>query len=122
VLLENRGNHEIRIWEDWNYWGYFNLSFEVIDSSGKTWVVRKRDTSFTRNWPTYFAIRPGQIHVFDVYFGDERTWEGFPLHRGTEQTVQFRALYDVPESAESKTNAVWTGHLKSESIQVTFVK
>ncbi|HKH48724.1 MAG TPA: hypothetical protein VKM72_29005 [Thermoanaerobaculia bacterium] len=122
VLLQNRSDHEKRIWEDWNSWGYFNLSFEVIDSSGKKWVVKKRDTGFTRNFPSFLAILPGQTHVFDVYFGDDREWEGFPLRRGAEQTVHIRALYDVSETAESKTNEVWAGHLKSESIQVTFVR
>jgi hypothetical protein len=122
VVLQNRGIYEQRIWETWNSWGYFNLSFEVADSTGKKWVVKKRDTGFTRNFPSFLTISPGQTYVFDVYFGDAHEWAGFPLRRGEENTVKMRALYSVPVSAEAKTSDVWTGHLESESITVTFVR
>jgi len=122
VLLANRGDHQQRIWQTWNYWGYYTLSFQITDSAGKSWVVKKRNTMFTRNVPSFLAIPPGQTYVFDIYFGDKHDWDGFPIRRGEEHTVQIRALYDVPVSSESKTYEVWTGHLKSESIQVTFVR
>jgi hypothetical protein len=122
VLLTNRSDRSQRIWETWNSWGYYSLSFEVIDRAGEKRVVKKLDTNFTRNFPSSLAIAPGQTYVFDVYFGDGKTWGGFPIRPGEEQTVQIRAVYDIPTTPESTAHNVWTGHLESESIQATFVR
>ena len=122
VLLRNHGGHDRRIWETSNSWGYFNLFFELTDSAGRKWVIKKRDTIFTVNLPSFITIVPGQIYIFDVYFGNEREWQGLPLQRVESQPVQIRALYDSQPTPESKGSDVWTGHLESPIVNLTFVK
>jgi hypothetical protein len=122
VLIQNRSGHDQRIWETSNSWGYFNLSFELTDSTGKKWVVKKRDTIFTVNLSTFLTISPGQIYIFNIDFVKEREWQAFPIRRVEGQIVQIRAIYDSTETPESKANDVWTGHLESPIINLAFVK
>ena len=54
VLITNKSHQAIRLWEEWNEWGYFNLAFDVVDGNGKVIstifqaVCRKRASRFGR--------------------------------------------------------------------------
>ena len=121
VLVTNKSSEPLKIWEDWNSWGYFAVSFEMSDNSGASWVVKKRaDAIFTRNFPSFVTV-PGNTHVVDVYLGDGKVWEGVPLKRGQSQTVLVRAVFEIPETNESKQYGVWTGRIESGQVEVTFV-
>ena len=123
VVLNNASAAPLRIWEDWNSWGYFALSFEISDDTGKHWTAAKRkEIDFTRNFPSFETIAPANSSVIDVYFGDGKTWDGFPLRKGQEKTVHMRAIFEIVESPESKSSAVWVGRVVSNAVQVTFVK
>ena len=123
VVIRNISSAAQRVWEDWNSWGYFALSFEISDESGKHWIAAKRkEIVFTRNFPSFETIDPGNVLVVDVYLGDDKTWAGFPLQKGQLKKVQLRATYEVRDSPEAKEMHVWTGRIKSKAAEVTFVR
>jgi len=123
VVLQNRSTSPQRAWEWWSSWGWPTLSFELSDASGKHWIAnRRKDMAWSRNSPIFLTIEPGNLAVIDVYFGDAKIWEGFPLVKGQYQEVQMKAIFEVRETPESKERQVWTGRIESEPISVTFVK
>jgi hypothetical protein len=123
VLVQNKSAQPQKVWEGWNSWGYYARSFELSQDEGKHWIVAKlKETVFTRNFPSFQTINPSDVLVLDVFFGDDRIWDGFPLRRGHENKVLLRAVFEISESAESKEYGVWTGRVDSDAIEVTFVR
>jgi hypothetical protein len=122
VLLTNRSDRSQRVWEGWNSWGYYSLSFEITDSAGKTWHVGRKPTAFTKNYASYWTLASGDTLVTDIYFGDPSEWDGFPLRKGEENTVRMRAVFEVAQSPESAKYAVWTGRIESNEVEATFVR
>jgi hypothetical protein len=123
VVVKNTSSLPQRIWQEWNSWGYYCLSFELTDATGKRWIAAKRrDVGWSRNFPRSLTIDPGGIVVIDVPFGDDGPWEGFPLKKGQQATVKIHAIYEVPESPESTELSVWVGRVESNPVEVTFVR
>jgi hypothetical protein len=123
VVLQNTSDVPQRLWQEWNSWGYYSLSFELTDVAGKQWIVAKRrDMRWSRNSPTYETIEPGRQLIVDVYFGDAAQWEGFPLQKGRQPIVQMRAIYEVLESPESKSYGAWVGRVESSPVEVRFAR
>ena len=124
VVLLNTSSDPQRVWEWWNSWGWPTLSFELTDAAGKHWVAgRLKQMAWGRNFPSFDTIGTGEPFVIDVFFGDRRIWEGFPLEKKGELTkVQMRAVFEVPQSAESKEHKVWSGRVESNQVEVTFVR
>jgi len=123
VLVRNNSPRPQKVWESWNSWGYYALSFELSPDKGKNWAVAKlKETVFTRNFPSFQTIIPNGGLVIDVYFGNDAIWEGFPLRRGQENNVLLKAVFEVRDSVESKEYDVWTGRVESDAIDVTFVR
>jgi hypothetical protein len=118
AVIENTGSDSVKLWNDWNSWGYDNLSFEIIDNSGKTSIARRKKAAFTRNFPAVIEIGPGEVIVREVdLLSKTIPWTGFPLPRKAERSkpFQMRALYSIKDSKESKELGVWTGAIRSQS-------
>ena len=122
VLVSNIGSKPLSLWQDWNSWGYYSLSFEMEDATGQKWVAKKKQIGFTRNFPAAWLLSPKQTWVVDVYWGDEDTWQGFPA-RGTERKpLKIRAIFEVRPDKETKQYGVWTGRAESEPVEALFSK
>jgi hypothetical protein len=120
VVLSNTSGVPQRVWQDWCSWGHYALSFELVDDSGKRWVAKRPKTAFSRNFPSWWTLAPGESLVFDVYFGDERAWEGFPRLTNGSQTLAVTAVFEVPHDKEAEDLAVWTGRVVSDTRKLTF--
>ena len=67
VSITNISDEPIRLWEEWNTWGYFSLSFELFDMTGKSLGhIAKSQRRWTVNRPSFVEIKPGQSHEIDV--------------------------------------------------------
>ena len=121
VLITNVSHNTQRIWQDWNSWGYYTLTFELTDGKGQTTIATRPDTAWTFNSPTWWELAPGETHVFEVYFADPKQWINFPMPPvGKPQIYIVRAVYKVSESQESKHYSVWTGDIVSDPVRVLF--
>ena len=122
VVLRNESNETARLWEEWNSWGYFNLTFELFDAHGKSLgEIQKSPINWTRNFPSFIELKPKQLHVIDVYL-NPKTWnvriEPMGNHEGPNK-YSLVVNYSVPKCGEATKHGVWTGTLKSNSIDVT---
>jgi hypothetical protein len=118
VLLTNKSSKEQRLWEDWNSWGYRNLSIEFSDSTGKTWLAKKGIAAWTYNGPTWFSLAPGETHVFTITFPDN--WKNLPKVDGSPAVVTLRAIYEITPDPDPKIRSigVWAGKVMSNPVKV----
>jgi len=58
VLIINHTDTVASFFEDWNSWGYFNISFQVT-ALNTTYVVSKKARDWDKNFPSYKTLFPG---------------------------------------------------------------
>lgn len=117
VVLTNTSGKEQRIWESWNSWGYYNLSFELTGADGKMVKVERGPRGWTRNFRSYLTMKPGEANVFDVRFPDD--WSNLPNVAKKEVLVEQRAVFSIPADKNSEMLGVWSGTVKSPEVSVT---
>jgi len=122
VVLTNVTKAPIRLWREWCSWGYFTLSFEMTDQSGKKVSIQKKPKGWNKNYPDWITILPGEHMVFDVTF-DEATWQNAPsLEANKPQIARLKAIFEIPENVEAKERNIWTGRVSSPEYTYTFYR
>lgn len=116
VVLTNVSEHTARLWETWNSWGFYNLTFELTDAEGKRRTVERWCAGWSRNFASWFLLKPGERYVFDIWFPGE--WRGLPEVKGKAQEVSLRAVYAIPEDDSARTVGVWSGTVRSAEVKV----
>ena len=113
VIIENISNKPQSHFDEWNSWGYCNLSLQWTDADGKTGTVAKVPRGWDRNFPTATILQPGEALVRGVSF-DPKLWQGWPTGTGSI-TLTLKVLYhskDEPKIPNSATG--WTGTVVSK--------
>lgn len=114
VVLTNISEESQAVWQDWNSWGYQNISFELTTSDGRKVIVSRRQEAFTRNFPSRFLIEPGEHQVYAVRL--DKRWETHPsLPKPNEMPITLRAIYEVHPTPEAAQYKVWTGRVESRT-------
>ncbi len=81
-------------------------------------VAKKKPMEWTKNYPDFMELAPGEHYVIDVY--PHRGWTGFPLPAsGKEMKLKLRAVYEIRPDDDSKKLNVWTGRIESDPVDVT---
>ena len=118
VLLSNVSKQPQTVWEDWNSWGYYAISFELTTNDGKKYVLSKRQADFTRNFPSTVIIEPAEHVVYPIHL--DEWWETRPLLPKTaELPITLRAIYEISPTLESGQYRVWTGRVESHPYNFT---
>jgi hypothetical protein len=118
VIVSNVSNEPQRVWDEHCSWGYFALSFEFTDITGKTTTAKKRDITWTVNSPVWRSLAPQESLVLEVHYAATNWWSRFPEPQGS-RTVTMRAVFTVSPDEESRRHKVWTGRISSEDREVT---
>ena len=143
VVFTNKTNRDLYLWNSSNSWGYYNLSFNVLNANGEIdFVLKKRPATFTVNFPSAFKLKPGDQHVELVAFNDS-SWnidfmskfeQGRRIKDGVSEyivlgesgPVTIQAVYDVKrdptirsfyptkESYDQFVSKLWVGKQKSK--------
>jgi hypothetical protein len=116
VLITNISQKPQRIWEGWNSWGWYNLSFEVTDSSGGLlYKLEHKKRKWTVNFPSIVSINPGEQFIIDVYLNKEDWLLPFLKDKkGGDFELNIQAIYEIPENIDAKRMGIWTGKVKSQ--------
>jgi hypothetical protein len=115
VIIENVGNTPQQHFEEWNSWGYGNLSVEWSDESGNEGTVSKVPGSWDRNGPTTVTLQPGDALVREISF-DEKLWRGWPKIK-YETTLTLKVVYRAESHQDSPG---WIGTVEAKSRAVLF--
>ncbi|RZK51914.1 MAG: hypothetical protein EOO59_14355 [Hymenobacter sp.] len=113
VLLTNQSAQPVTLFQEWNSWGYFGLSFDMTYADGRRVRVEKESRPWRGNYPSTFTLPPQGSYVFDVTLGPKE-WTNSPrpaprLAQGL--ACRLRARYAIEPSPEAK--GMWTGTVVS---------
>jgi hypothetical protein len=119
VLLTNQSPEALRLWKDWNTWGYFNLTF--LWKAGETTyaVRRKAPAGWDGDFPDYWTLMPGESLVLEVDMASGQ-WEGIPDLYGERIPASLQAFYENKPDLLSAEFGIWTGKVVSPPLQVIF--
>lgn len=119
VLLSNVSKQPQTVWEDWNSWGYYAISFELTTNDGKKYVLSKRQAGFTRNFPSTVVMEPAEHVVYPIHL--DEWWQTFPssLPKIAEPSITLKAIYELAPAPESGQYKVWTGRVESHPYKFT---
>jgi hypothetical protein len=122
VVVMNASDKPASVWREWCSWGYHNLSLEFRDKNGKEWSVTKQPHEWTRNFPDFAELAPGESIIFYVKLTED-VWENLPpLKELAGKKIKMRVRYEIGEDADTKRENVWTGKLESAFQEYTVAK
>jgi hypothetical protein len=114
IVVKNTADKSVNLWREWCSWGYFNMTFEIDDGAGRVVTIKKKPRDWTKNYPDWQTLRPGDYFVIPVEF-DTNVWE-LPMAKqpgDKPREVRMRAVYEVNPDATSGELSVWTGAVRS---------
>ena len=122
VIIENSSERQVNLWREWYSWGYFNLKFQITDEKGVTWIARKKEKEWEKNFPDFVSVDPRDKMVIDVTFSPD-IWENV-LPPDTEQstTVSMIAIYESEDSEDARKRGIWSGLLVSDKRKYTLLR
>lgn len=104
VIIHNNTDSIHYFYEDWNSYGYYNITFEIKAKDSIYEIVRPRKYWY-RNYKSHFILNPNESVVFPYLLVDtacsnklfenrvfEDGWIGFP---SVSDTVEIRAVYQL---------------------------
>ena len=116
VVITNVSGNPIRLWREWNSWGYDNLSFVLVGSTGRNTVISKRPIgAWAKNSPDSAILAPGDHMVIEVTFDDETAqgetmWLNAPApETGDPLQIKMKAVYAIVANRDTKKYGIWTG-------------
>ena len=129
VLLTNTSAVPVALFEEWNSWGYFGLSFDITYPDRRVVRVAKQPRVWDKNFASTVTIAPGGFYVFDVDF-DPKTWANSPLREkrtpvrekrpADGSRCRMRARYTIAPEQSREENPwsqkgvpIWTGAIAS---------
>jgi hypothetical protein len=130
VKLTNVSAKPLRLFEDWNSWGYYLLRFQVVLKSGKEIVLRRGSKVWTMNYAKTILVGPGESYELKPEVFGERHWPG-SAKLETEGEASIRAIYTSPSDEllkrglkqlrnESQREELWLGTVESAPIPFRF--
>ncbi|MEM7660147.1 MAG: hypothetical protein AAF399_28820 [Bacteroidota bacterium] len=119
VLLTNVSDQSIRLWKDWNTWGYFNLQLDWRSGERVFPIRRKPPKQWNGDFPDFWTLLPGEKVVLEI---DMRSgeWEGIPDLYGEMIEAELFATYQNKPDPLAEEFGVWVGKVRSAEIPVIF--
>ncbi|EMN01814.1 hypothetical protein LEP1GSC021_1623 [Leptospira noguchii str. 1993005606] len=117
VLVKNVSNKEIRIWKDWNSWGYDNLSFQ-IQTDQENINIYKEGKEWLKNFPDFWSIKPNEFVILNVNL-DIKTWPKLKELKFKNDRVKIKCIYEIKEDSYTKQYNIWTGKIESSFVEAS---
>lgn len=123
AIITNTSDEPLRLWETWNSWGWYNLSFEILDDSCNILhTLEKMPRAWTRNFASFFILAAEDQYAIEVCL-NETDWllpvPGEEYPGGSE--AYMRALFTIPEDKETDEYGIWTGRIESEPVRFSHI-
>lgn len=124
VIVRNRSQRPVAIWDQWNGWGYHTVTLQGSWKDGREirWT-RFGGLSRSQNAPDSIELTPGESYVFDVRLvrTDPKTqshsWGPVDM-KDDYPTVKLRAVFSIKEDEETPKHNVWTGTVVSPIVEL----
>jgi hypothetical protein len=114
----------LKVYEDWNMWGYFARTFDLTVSENRNYQVTRRERGWDKNYPKAVTINRGRVLVTDIYLCDG-TWRVSPKLPVQEVSVRMAGRYTLrPRTGVSAAPSfypledVWVGTINSAPVEL----
>lgn len=125
VVITNVSDTPVRIWDQWNGWGYSNLSFSIQTDNRKIRKTLKRFGGENGgHGPEWIELGPGDHYVCSARFvADDPnnltdSWGPLVIRNGEYPWIGLRAHYEIKASDFSRQENVWTGRASSPPVRI----
>jgi hypothetical protein len=99
----------LKVYEDWNSWGYFAPSFKAQDGNCRTYDITRRERDWDKNYPSTATLNKGDFLIIDAYLCDE-TWRASPkLPTAKTLTLQVLGRFVMKADKRQSISGLWTG-------------
>ena len=120
LLLSERDG--LKVYDEWNMWGYFARTFNLTVGGTKNYQVTRRDRVWNSNFPKSVKIDRGEVLVTDIYLCDG-TWHISPKLpvRGVYVSVIGRYTLKPRTAADPSSyplEDVWVGTINSPPVEL----
>lgn len=114
VTITNISNKELKLFQEWNSWGYYNLKLIFRDEFHEYWVTKK-EGEWYRNFPQITILKPKESFSIPVALSPA-IWNGIKkVKEKSKRIITIRALYEqYPSRTIIKCNDVWKGSVSSK--------
>ena len=116
LLFSNQAG--LRVYEDWNSWGYFAPSFKAEDGNCKTYDITRRERDWDKNFASTAELNKGDFLIIDTYLCDE-TWRVKPkLPAASTLTLQVVGRFVMEADKKRPISGLWTGQAESTPLGI----
>jgi hypothetical protein len=114
LAVSNATPRLLKLWKPANSWGDESFGFEFRRTDGSALGrLKRKPQDWTRNFPSCFALQPGQSHELRFRL-DDGWWEvPAPVTAARQGPLELRALLTIRPSAEAAQHGVFTGAVAS---------
>ncbi len=120
AMLTNVSDKNLRLWKDWNSWGWDNLILYWSAGGGKPQMIRKiRPGYLDGDFSDFWTLKAGESLILEIDMSTGE-WDGFPDLYGEKIPATLFAIYQNKADFLSKEFGVWTGQVKSSELKVIF--
>ncbi len=121
VVVRNVSKRPLEFFTEGNSWCAGSLSFELVSGDGTRWDARTQVMGYSRNFPAFVRVMPGDVWVREVYYA-QKFWQGFEAERFTQDTTVTLTAKLAQSSNIKGEPDLWNGAVKSKPISVTMRK
>jgi hypothetical protein len=117
VVFENISAAPQSILDEWNSFGYLNLTIDYTTPDGvKHEIYKNPEMEWSMNFPSMTILAPGQVLVRDVWL-DPTIWRDVPKLDSGEERVEMKARFC---EHEKRAPQAWQGDIESQPVQIRF--
>ncbi|MDW3648644.1 MAG: hypothetical protein R8P61_16370 [Bacteroidia bacterium] len=119
ILMTNTSTETLKLWKDWNTWGFFNLNM-LWEVEGEKHTIRKKTpTAWDGDFPDFWVAMPGETIILEVDMSTG-VWEGIPDLYGEKIKATLKATYENKTDGLARKFGIWVGKVESNEIEVVF--
>lgn len=120
VVVRNRGETEVRLWDRNNSWGWGMFSLRVAAPGSAEWSeLTPRPVRHTRNGPRARTIPPGGRLEYELR-PEDPAWEGTAALAGSRAgPLNVKVRLRIPETPEAIEQKVFIGEAESAPVLST---
>ena len=119
----------LKVYADWNWWGYYARTFVLTDSASQNYEVTRRNPNvWDHNFPASVTINHGQVLVTDIYLCDG-TWQASPKLAPKVFSVRMVGHYTLQARTDTSPmptfyplEDVWSGTIGSAPVELYLSK
>lgn len=119
IEITNTSNRPLDFFTDGNGWGDGTLTIEITAPGGSTRAIRCRPRAYTRNFPGFVRLQPGDTWVRNIEYGLTPGWSEI-CDALPEPGHPVRVAARLRQSRPMKTDpTLWVGDVESDELTVT---